>query len=126
MLGVGARPPRWKWCVGKWCGRDEAVSVVVDDVTGSGTPRPWELYGERAVSDRSGVIGRYVEKQIVTGILVYTVTSDDSSRGKRFEKRKETSSRKQVGKQSRPDQISPLRGFRIAESCRVWGKALGM
>ena len=89
MLGVGARPPRWKWCAGKWCGRDEAVSVVVDDETGSVTPRLLEIYGERAVSDRDGVVGRYIEKQIILGIFVYTVNSDDSSRKNRFEKRKE-------------------------------------
>lgn len=57
-----------------WCGRDEAVSVVVDDETGSGTPRLQEIYGERAVSDRGGAGDRYVKRRNLTDMLVYTVT----------------------------------------------------
>ena len=61
MAGVGGRSPHENGCVRKWCGRDEAVSVVVDD--GKGHSEASEDTVKGPCLYRSGVVGRYVWRE---------------------------------------------------------------
>jgi hypothetical protein len=57
------------------CGADVMKPYLLRSTTcRERTLRGLRKYGERAVSDRGGVVGRYMGIQGLTGTLVYTIT----------------------------------------------------